>query len=338
VNRRSLTWLAAGLVVLVLLAVLGQRQAAPPTTESNALFLPGLNDSLDDVTRIVIARAGGVPVATLERNDAGWSVRERDGYRADLTKIRHTLLTFAEATILEPKTANPEFYDMLGVEDVDADTAQGLLVTLSGTGVDVSVIVGDAAGEYRRYVRRASEAQSYMINRDPEIGETAADWIDTALIDIQSDRVRSVTVTQADGERVEVTKSDPAQSNFDVVAVPDGRELLYASVANVMGSVLQNLALEDVARADGADAAATVTEYTTFDGLELTVEATQGDEGAWIEITAAAAPGATADAEHDPATEAATLNARLGGWRFRIPSYKFDQLTRRMDDLLKAMP
>jgi len=338
VNRRSLTWLAAGLVVLVVLAVFGQRQTAPPATDSNALFLPGLNDSLDAVTRIVVARAGGVTVATLERNDNGWSVRERDGYRADLNKIRHTLLSFAEATILEPKTANPEFYDMLGVEDVDADTAQGLRVTLSGPDIDVSVVVGDAAGEYRRYVRRASEAQSYMISRDPEVGETAADWIDTALIDIQSDRVRTVTVTQADGERVEVTKSDPTQSNFDVADVPDGRELLYASVANVMGSVLQNLALEDVARADDADVPTTITEYTTFDGLALTVEATQRDDGAWIEITAAATPDAPSDAEHDPAGEAAAISARLGGWRFRIPSYKFDQLTRRMDDLLKAVP
>ena len=36
--------------------------------------------------------------------------------------------------------------------------------------------------------------------------------------------------------------------------------------------------------------------------------------------------------------EAALLNERLGGWRFRIPSYQYSQMTRRMNDLLRAPP
>jgi hypothetical protein len=324
--------------VLVVLAVIGQRRGAPPTPESDTVFLPGLIDSLNDIERIEIIAAGNATVVTLDRQPDGWTVRERDGYRADLNKVRHTLLTFAEANILEVKTANPEFYAMLGVEDVDAEDARSLEVILTGPGVDVTVLVGDTAGDYRRYVRRGGEAQSYMISRDPELGETAADWIDTALIDIQSDRVRTVTVVHSDGERVEVTKSAATQENFDVAGVPDGRELLYASVANVMGSVLQNLALEDVERAGPLDGTLIVTEYVTFDGLTVTVESLEGDDGAWIQVAAATAADAPSDGESDPAGEAEALNARLAGWRFRIPTYKFEQLTRRMDDLLKAEP
>lgn len=335
-NRKSLQWLAAGLIVLVVLAVIGQRQTAPPTADTNAVFLPGLTDTLDDIERIEIAAAGNNTVATLERTDDGWTVRERGGYRADLTKVRHTLLSFAEANVLEAKTANPEFYSMLGVEAIDTDDARSLEVTLVGADVDVEVIVGDVAGDYRRYVRRASEAQSYMINRDPELGESAADWLDTALIDIQSDRVRSVTVSHPDDERVTVSKSTAEQDNFDVADVPDGRELLYPSVANVMASVLQNLSLEDVERAVAPAAPTIVTEYLTFDGLAITAESLERDDGAWIRLSAAAANETSADS--DPAREAEELNQRLAGWQFKIPTYKFEQLTRRMDDLLKAEP
>jgi hypothetical protein len=335
-NRKSLLWLAAGLIVLVVLAVVGQRQSAVPTADTNAVFLPGLTETLNDIERIEIAAAGDSTVATLERTDDGWTVRERGGYRADLTKVRHTLLSFAEANILEAKTANPEFYSMLGVEAVDTDDARSLKVRLAGADVDVEVIVGDAAGDYRRYVRRASEAQSYMINRDPELGESAADWLDTALIDIQSDRVRSVTVVHPDDERVTVSKTAAEQDNFDVADVPEGRELLYPSVANVMASVLQNLSLEDVERADASAAPTIVTEYLTFDGLAITAESVERDDGAWIRLSAAAAAESSADA--DSALEAMELNQRLGGWQFRIPTYKFEQLTRRMDDLLKAQP
>ena len=333
-NRKSLQWLAAGLIVLVLLAVIGQRRTAPPTANTNTVFLPGLTDTLNDIERIEIAAAGNNTVATLERTDDGWTVRERGGYRADLTKVRHTLLSFAEANILEAKTANPEFYSMLGVEAVDTDDARSLEVTLIGA--DVEVIVGDVAGDYRRYVRRASEAQSYMINRDPELGESAADWLDTALIDIQSERVRSVSVSHPDDERVTVSKATAEQENFDVADVPSGRELLYPSVANVMASVLQNLSLEDVERAETLEMPAIVTEYQTFDGLAITAESFERDDGAWIRLSAAAATETSADS--DPALEAEELNQRLAGWQYKIPTYKFEQLTRRMDDLLKAEP
>jgi hypothetical protein len=38
----------------------------------------------------------------------------------------------------------------------------------------------------------------------------------------------------------------------------------------------------------------------------------------------------------DPAAEAKTINARVHGWRYRIASYQYDQMTRRMEGLLKA--
>ena len=331
-NSRNLVWLAGGLIVLVILAVLGQRQASGPSdvAQANDEFLPDFMDSVDEVTSIEIVGAGSETIATLERGDDGWAVRERGGYSADLTKIRHTLLSFAEARILEAKTANPELHDRLGVEDIESDTAGGLAVTLHGPAEPTALIVGDAAGDYRRYVRRAGENQSYMINRDPEIGETAADWLDTNIIDIASGRVREIIVTHPDGELVRASKTSADEANFTVQGIPEGRSLLYDSVANVIAGVLQNLTLEDVEPATDTTLGQTVTELVTFDGLRLTVTGLERDDTAWISIAASSEPGS------EQAEEAQTLDARLSGWRYRIPSYKFEQLTRRMDDLLQA--
>ena len=38
----------------------------------------------------------------------------------------------------------------------------------------------------------------------------------------------------------------------------------------------------------------------------------------------------------DPVAKAAAINARVAGWRYRIPEYQRGQLTRRWSDLLKA--
>jgi hypothetical protein len=37
----------------------------------------------------------------------------------------------------------------------------------------------------------------------------------------------------------------------------------------------------------------------------------------------------------DPAAEAARINAKVGAWRYKIAGFQYDQLTRRMSDLLK---
>lgn len=339
-NRRTIQWLAGGLVMLVLLAVVGQRRTAPSAPPMDTVFLPGLTDSLDQVTTIAIVGGGNMPVATLDRGTGGWTVRERDGYRADLMKIRHTLLSFAEAEVLEAKTANPQLHAMLGVEDIGSADATGLAVMLEGLSPPVTVIVGEAAGDYRRYVRRDGESQSYLINRDPEIGTTASDWLDSAVIDLASARVRDVTVTHPDGEVVHVLKTSAEQPNFTVENVPEGRALLYDSVANVMASVLQSLTLEDVERVSGESGKETITKIMTFDGLVITVYGLQRGDGAWVRFTAdSVATDSAADAEAaDPAAEARSLNERLADWRYRIPAYKFEQLTRSMDDLLKAQP
>jgi hypothetical protein len=149
-----------------------------------------------------------------------------------------------------------------------------------------------------------------------------------------------------------ISKDAPSENNFTVEPIPEGRELQYASIANVTGNVLQGLTLEEVRRqdTDEADAEAlAVSEFRTFDGLVITATATAvGDGEPWVGFSAGVDTDAepTADAEAaddgsgggDPAAEAEAINARLSGWRFRIPPYKYDQLTRRIEDLLRDPP
>ena len=378
---RTVTVLAAALVVLGALALIAQYDPQPPSP-GGGLLLPGLADDLDQVTQVAIMGAGSEPVATLLRGEDGnWSVAEKNGYPADVEKVHHTLISLAESRIVEPKTANPEFYDRLGVEDVGSGDAGGLSVTLSGTDSTANVIVGDSEGAAQRYVRIAEQAESFLIDRDPEVGSETADWLATEILAIPGSRIARVTVTHPDGEVVSVSKADSEQTNFDVEAIPEGRELQYASIANVMGTVLASLRLQDVEPLTEPDVPVTVTEFVTFDSLAITAESFERDDEPWVAFRAEYRPpvetpdvetpdedsesDADADSESDseseqvPATddasgegdegagendgvdvaaEAAELDQRLAGWRYRIASYQFDQMTRRMDDLLRDLP
>ena len=378
---RTVTVLAAALVVLGALALIAQYDPQPPSP-GGGLLLPGLADDLDQVTQVAVVGAGAEPVATLQRDEDGnWSVAEKGGYPADVEKIRNTLISLAETRIVEPKTANPEFYDRLGVEDVGSGDAGGLSVALSGTDSPLDVIVGNSEGAAQRYVRIAGQTESFLIDRDPEVGSEATDWLATEILAIPGSRMASVTVTHPDGEVVSVSKADSEQTNFDVEAMPEGRELQYASIANVMGTVLASLRLQDVEPLTDADVPVTVTEWATFDGLAITAESFERDDEPWVAFRAEYRPPVEApdeetpdedsesdanadsesdsDSEQEPATEdvsgegdesagendgvdvaaeAAELDQRLAGWRYRIASYQFDQMTRRMDDLLRDLP
>ena len=330
----------------------GQGRSTSPSL-NGALLLPGLDAALNDIDEVTLARAGNETIASLRRSERGWTVPEKGGYRADFAKVREALLALSEARVIEEKTSNPEFYDRLGVEAVESVSSAGTAVTMRhGNNAFPTVILGDVEGTSYRYARRADEALSLLIDRDPELPRSAPQWLETGILDLRSDRIREVTIDHADGERVQLWKDDAEETNFTVDAVPDGRELQFPGVANVIGNVLRELALEDVERTPDDDSVPSVTTaFRTFDGLVVTARGFERDGQNWLEFEASvgAEPGAESAAEPaqddpgeaadedqglDPRAEAEAINSTVAGWRYRIPSYKYEQMTRRMEDLL----
>jgi hypothetical protein len=380
-SLRTVTVLAVVLVALVLAAIFGQRGGMSPSG-SDDLLVPGLEEALGEIERVTVVKANGETVATLERRPDNWIVTDKHGYVASAAKLRQALTGLAEARILEQKTANAELYDRLGVEDVAGAEAAGVSVTLTAPGRELpTIVLGNAEGTSYRYARRAGEAQSFLIDRNPDFPRAAAQWVDLGVVDVRGDRMKQVTITHADGEVVGLSKTGPELTNFEVAAIPAGRELSYPGVANVIGNALRELNLEDVEPAAATPPAdttivqnavgPTVVEYRTFDGLVVRVTGVKRDDESWVsfeasvdaeqaaQAAAAAAPAADpaaatpedgdapaaaegapatppAASTPDPAVEAERINSKVGGWRYKIAGYQYDQMTRRMADLLKA--
>lgn len=356
-NRKAFGILLAVACVFVVLAIVGQGPSDPRPIAGDSvgtLLFPNLTDDLESIDTILLDAAGRERLVTLERPAGRFTVAELDGYEAERSAVNGLLIALAEARIAEEKTADPAFHSRLGVEAIDDTEAGGVELTLvAGDGDRYSVVLGDDYGGGQRYARVANEDLSVLIDRDPEVPEDPSDWVAAEIIDIPADRVQRVEISHADGDRVAIAKAARGETNFTVEGIPEGRALQYPGVANATGSVLQGLRLEAVRRrSEEPEEPGATTEFSTFDGLVVTVTATgaQDDEDGWLAFSAgfgaaqalAFATGPVtepiADGDDDVATdamaEAEAINARLGDWQYRIPSYQFSQLTRRMEDLL----
>ncbi|UXI69591.1 DUF4340 domain-containing protein [Tahibacter amnicola] len=282
------TVLAIGIGV----AITTSRQPQSEGSQAETYALPELRDHLNEVKSLTLSGAGQKVIATIERGDKGWTLKEKGGYPVDVAKLRKYLMDLSEARLLEPKTSNEQRYADLGVSDIGAADAKGVLVAIDGLGKPAQLIIGNphTRGE-ATFVRRAGEKQSWLAKGSLVADKTPANWLDKSLMDISSNRIKDVRIQRPDGKSLHVFKELPTDTHFKVADIPKGRELSSEFAANAIGTTLTALTFEDVLpaaeAAPPADGKVHKATFTTFDGLTLTLNGWKKDEKAYARIEAA---------------------------------------------------
>ena len=326
-NTERIKTLAIVLLVLIVGVVALTYSNRLGNGSAGDLLLPDLKSQINDIVRVTVTKAEDTVTI---RNDSGtWVLAERQDYPVDTGTLRTLLLTLADARKLEQKTSNPEMYGRLGIEDTSADS-QGTEIRIAGSDSEQALILGNLAQRSYRYARIVGEDKSWLIDQNPTLPNSVSAWVLQDILDIDQSRIQSVMITHNDGDAIQIDKGNPADKDYKVANIPDGRELSYASIVDPIAGVLGGLSLQDVAKdleAEKNDSTVT-TVFNTFDGLEITVDSFLREEDFWVVFQA----GGTDEASD----EADEINSRLNGWTFHIQSYKANQLRRRWDDILKA--
>jgi hypothetical protein len=358
-KSRTLLILALLVGVAILASTLLNRQRGISSDAvSGQLLLPGLSDSLNDISVVKLLVSGDDGGVTFEKRDNGWVIAEKNDYAADTGKIRQFLIRLGEARVLEQKTSNPELFERLGVEDIGTDTGSGALVGIVGLDQALEIVVGDLetrAGN-GTYVRRMGQNQSYLVDSELVPARNPMDWLDRQILDIPSTSVKDILVTHSDGESIHLVRI----AKWMVVwGLPENRELTSPTAAESMSTLFANLNLEDVMPADefeGGDPDATAV-YQIADGRMIDVAAWKTDAGDFLTLAIAMAPeqGDEPWSENEPEetdadslaeeasapranpAEVARSNARLENWVFKVSPAKYDLVVRRLEDMLKPL-
>ncbi len=309
---------------------------------SDSVVLSGLESRVNDVDRVVVVTAGGATAVTLLRDDQGWQVEELAGYPADLKVMRDVLGALAQATVIEAKTANPDYYARLGVEDVSGDGAGGLRLDLAAGEETWSVIVGDEAPRRDgRYLRVAGHEGSVLADFTADVPETPAGWADATVIDLMAGEVAEVRLTRPGGGTLTAVKISADETDFSLAELPEGRETRSAWAVNALGNALSTLEFESVAPVDSIEwDSAIEARAVRFDGLEVTAQLRRSEaDGDWLRVQAAAPfVEAAGDDNLEVVAAADAINARVAGWAYRIPGHKATAMDKQLEDLLKPLP
>lgn len=299
-SAKSLGILLAVTVLTVVAALLLAPEERHGIPARGKRIFPALKERINQVSEVRVATATGA--VTIARTGDAWVVKEKDGYRAAMDKVRSVVIGLAELTIVEPKTKNPEHYAKLGLQDITAERSEATQVTLKD-GEDAtlaSVLLGNRqpsradATRDEVYVRKSGDEQTWLALGRVRPEKAPVDWIDKQILDIDIQRVRQVRLTQADGHTLLLRKAKPSDVDFTLLGVPTKTQLRSQFSVNNIADTMAHLTLDDVLPREDASLpkqGRLTARLETFDGLRVML--TMGEQdGRHL---------ATLSAEFDPA-------------------------------------
>jgi hypothetical protein len=293
----------------------------------------------EEIALITIVK--GDETITIERNEAGWGIRERDGYPASADEVRETIVGLTQMQVIESKTRNRELYDLLSLGDPAAEGAASKLVQLrdaEGNSV-AELVLGKTKygvlgpGRNGVYVRIPGDPQSWLVSGDIGAPLDVRGWAEKSVFDIPPADIARVTIAHGDGDFVVYEREDPAseQPTFRLANLPQGATLKSDADLPFEVRSIGQLELWDVRSAGTVEMAEGATEATidiaTVDGLHVTVHMVSGGaDEYWL--------SAFAWGEGDAAERARAISDRARGWEFMVQSYKAKVFGKHMADLV----
>ncbi|NKC30145.1 DUF4340 domain-containing protein [Falsiroseomonas selenitidurans] len=303
-------------------------RAAPPPPSASALAFPGLAARLAEAATIEVKRHDGTLLVRRAAPDT-WVLPAKAGYPVRPERVRELLVGLTELRLTEPRTANPEMLDRLGLDDPEKPGAtSSLLRVLDAEGRPVmALVVGRRRVRVQGnvpesvYVRRPDETQAWLaegrlpLDADPNL------WIDRDLANIPRDRVRSATVDRVGEPPLVLRRGPELEAKLAVVqpaATPELDEISLDEVARAF-EFLTFLDVRTAAEIPGERLGSARFELT--DNLILRVILHKEGETLWGMLAA----------EGDE--EAARLNARWQGWAYQLGQWKEKAFLPRLSDL-----
>ena len=284
-----------GLIVLFIAGTLFlTKKSMVQDSASGSLVFPDLMAQVNEVTQILVSANSGS--MTISREEEIWKVKEKSGYRADMEKVRKTVIGLAELKIIEPKTKTPELHEKLGLRDIEEEGSVSTNISLKredGTAI-AEILVGNrrpskgAAGKEEFYIRKPNDPQTWLALGNLLVERLPEEWLDKTILDLPAKRVHRVQITHPDKSVLTLVKEKTEGTDFTIVGMPRKMKVKSQFTVNNIATTLGGLALDGVQPAteqslDESKIVKAVLE--TVDGLQATVLLQKTEDKTFVTVT-----------------------------------------------------
>jgi hypothetical protein len=193
-------------------------------------LMPMLENAIGQVAELTIRQ--GDANLVLERSGGSWALKSRDGYPADIAKVRTLLVALGQAELLEPKTNRADKYAVLELEDPARKGAKSRLVTL--TDAKGNIIAEAVLGKKRSegfgvgkvggtYVRRPGNPQTWLTGVELDAPMGVKDWAKTSVLALDAAKVNRVSIEIAGEQPLKIERA-PAAAKESKEKPPESKE------------------------------------------------------------------------------------------------------------------
>jgi hypothetical protein len=179
------------------------------------------------------------------------------------------------------------------------------------------------------YLRKPGDAQAWLARGSVDPSGEPSSWLDRRILDIPEKNIAKVSLTQADGARLVISRASP-DAKFAVEDPPADAKFKSEATIGGPATALETFDLDDVkprTELSVPDKDVITTSFTTFDGLTVDIRMLQRDKTDWIAISATGSGPAEAEAKK--------IDERVSRWSYAIPSYKANLLKTKLADLIE---
>lgn len=349
---RKLVILAIAAVIMAGWAVLQSRLAQRAGAHRMVLRTPLIQGlDLDAIARITLTSGQGENTVTLTKASGRFTVAEKDGYPANISEINRLLSSCLDIRVTEHITSNAANHSDLGVTD---QAARYVVRFFNAAGDEITgVVISETQSEPDgAYARLTTSEDTYFIQSPPWLSTRAIDYINTALIEVDRNAIRQVTVRSPEGKYVLAT--DGEGQAIELEDMPADKQFKGTAYRTVF-EALSSLRFEDVMAQANAPADmlfdrsyVCLLEDTTI----YTVMLSDYDDKTYVIVTSEFMDTSPVQIERDDSPEelkkkeakllamdaSEAFAQRHKGWIYTIASVKAEDLTKPLDDLLEAKP
>ena len=303
-------------------------------------IIPDLYAALNQVDELKFTAAGNKVIATLMRQEDKWVVAERNNYPADIAKIRKVVLSLAEAKILEQKTSNEELYSKLNVQNIIKEDAGGIQVSVRYDDKNSALIIGKPGPQINknRYVRRADEATSWLVDRKLDVQYEVTHWLRKDILSVEPAEIAKVTIILADGSKLEIQNDGTVDNNFFVSNLSDPDAQVIDAELHQVTNALSSFRLLDVTTQEefGESEPTMQIAYHLKSGADIRLVAFEAGSDHFVRIEVGMQAEATESTPTDNNMQAFVrdLKNKTNNWIFKIPNVSYDSMYKREQDVL----